>query len=163
MFLVSKNLRQLTFTQFPLFANNCCSEQNQETYLGWSFLYFKCSFEMFQYFGAKISSAQERCYLQKNKNWVTVRHFVKGLVIIVPHSWIALRHERLRKKLFNFNFLSDCSIKTRSPKTKILIRKFIPITHSNIKKSQKEFFLAAQKRYWGCWSSWGSSVIWFSL
>ena len=31
---------------------------------------------MFQYFGAKISSAQERYYLQKNKNWVTVRHFV---------------------------------------------------------------------------------------
>ena len=41
---------------------------------------------MFQYFGAKISSAQERYYLQKNKNWVTVRHFVKGLVIIVSHS-----------------------------------------------------------------------------
>ena len=66
----------------------------------------------------------------------------------------------LMKKIILLQFLSDCDMKMRPSKAKVLIWKFFPITHSIIyynQKAKKSFL--RRKSYWGSWNSWESSVI----
>ena len=74
--------------------------------------------------------------------WNTRGVFV-GYVVFM--SYIAVW--KFTRKTILLQFLSDCGLKMRPSKGKILIWKFFPATHSIMyynKKSQKEFF-AAQK------------------
>ena len=70
----------------------------------------------------------------------------------------------LTKKITLLQFFSDCAVKTRPSKAKVLIRKFFPITHSIIYynlKAKKSFLRC--RGHWGSWKSWRSSVIGSSL
>ena len=79
-------------TPHILFANNCWSKQNQETYTTWPLLYFLCFFKILQYFGVRTFPAQDMkcCYLQKKIEqlfWISKR----------PYSLIALWLYSLRE------------------------------------------------------------------
>ena len=71
---------------------------------------------------------------------------------------------KLTRKIILVQFLSDCGVKIRPCKTKVLIWKFSPIIHTIIyyNQSAKKRFLR-RKSYWGSWNYWGSSVIGSSL
>ena len=60
------------------------------------------------------------------------RKFAEKELAIIWYTLITLWHELLQKKIIQLQFSSECSIKTRSTKTIILILKFIRITYSII-------------------------------
>ena len=83
------------------FANNCWSQQNQETYTTWPLLYFLCFFKTLQYFGVRKFPAQDMkcCYLQK-KNWATILDFKKAYSLIT--LWLYRLRENTLASIFKW-------------------------------------------------------------